>query len=391
MGKREGLLLVLLGAAHSLNHSLFLVLPPLMEIVAEELGASLEVIGFVVTVSGLIYGAGALIGGPWSDRLGEVKVVRTSLALSGASTLIFVVARDVITFSVGLFLVAVGASLYHPTANNLISKVFPAKTAEAMGLHGVGGNVGFMFTPSIAVVLGLAFGWRTSYVFFGLLSLLVSLLFSLAPYQTVRRKSVENRVSNVLKIPGLWILIIFGVLTGLYSQGIGLFFPTFLSQRRGFSVELAAHAATFILVLGTLGQWLGGKAADLIGSAKTILALSISVLTGLLLLLFVPNPIIGVSLFILLYGVSAYGQQPALTSLTGLMAPEEGRGVVYGVFFFFTFGLGSVSTTIAGYYAERYGLDAAFQVMTLFSMAALLLSLLILTRTVYPYKGSDNH
>jgi len=385
------LLLVLLGAAHSLNHSLFLILPPLLNTIAKELGASLEIIGFLVTVSGLIYGAGALIGGPWSDRLGEVKVIRTSLALSGASTLMFIVARDVITFSVGLLLMAVGASLYHPTANNLISKVFQAKTAEAMGLHGVGGNVGFMFTPSIAVVLGLAFGWRVSYVFFGLLSLLVSFLFLLTPYQTARNKSVENRIFHVFKIPGLWILIVFGVVIGLYSQGIGLFFPTFLSQRRGFSVELAAHAATFILVLGTIGQWLGGRAADLIGCAKIIVALSVSVLAGLLLLLFVPNPLMGVFLFILLYGVASYGQQPPLTVLAGLIAPEEERGAAYGVFFFFTFGLGSVSTTLAGYYAERYSLDAAFHAMALISLVALLLSFLIPARIRHPNKGSPNY
>jgi len=385
------LLLVLLGAAHSLNHSLFLVLPPLMETIAKELGASLEVIGFAVTVSGLIYGAGALIGGPWSDRLGEVKVVRVSLALSGASTLVFVVARDVITFSAGLLLMAIGASLYHPTANNLISKVFQAKTAEAMGLHGAGGNVGFMFTPSIAVVLGLAFGWRSSYVFFGLLSLLVSFLFLLVPYQTARGKSVENRISHVFKIQSLWIIIIFGMVTGLYSQGIGLFFPTFLSQRRGFSVELAAHATTLVLVLGTLGQWLGGRAADLIGSSKTLVALSVSVLVGLLLLLFVPNPLMGVSLFVLLYGVSSYGQQPALTSLAGLVAPKEQKGTAYGVFFFFTFGLGSVSTTVAGYYAERYGLDAAFHAMALISLVALLLSFLVPTRIKYPSKRNHDY
>jgi len=56
--------LLLLGLAHSLNHSLFLVLPPLLEEITQDLGASYQAIGAVATVSFFLYGAGRWWVGP---------------------------------------------------------------------------------------------------------------------------------------------------------------------------------------------------------------------------------------------------------------------------------------------------------------------------------------
>ncbi len=78
--------LLLLGLAHSLNHSLFLVLPPLLEEITRDLGASYQTIGAVATVSFLLYGAGALVGGPLSDRVGYVRISGVAVSVHGPGT-----------------------------------------------------------------------------------------------------------------------------------------------------------------------------------------------------------------------------------------------------------------------------------------------------------------
>jgi MFS family permease len=75
-----------------------------------------------------------------------------------------------------------------------------------------------------------------------------------------------------------------------------------------------------------------------------------------------------------LYGLSFYAHQPALNALTGFLSPQNQRGAVYGIFFFASFGIGSISQSIAGYIGDVYGLDAAFYLLTIFAFAALLLS-----------------
>jgi MFS family permease len=95
---------------------------------------------------------------------------------------------------------------------------------------------------------------------------------------------------------------------------------------------------------------------------------------GMFSLLFVPIHIAGIGVFIVLYGLSFYGHQPALNALIGFLAPYDQRGAVFGIYFFTSFGIGSISQLIAGYVADVYGLDIAFYLLTAFAIAALLLS-----------------
>jgi len=374
--KNTGILLIL-GAAHSLNHSLFLVLPPLLEVVSRDLNASFQDLGLVTTITFLIYGVGALVGGPLSDYLTGVKLVQISIALSGISTFVFIISRDLLTFGAGMFLIALWSSFYHPTSNNLISKIFVTNTGGAMGVHGAAGSVGQMFTPSIAYLVGTMFSWRLAFVFFGVLSILTSLLVGSIRVEESKSAVERPRFLEILKVPNLWLLLLFNVLVGLYYRGIDLFFPTFLSATKGFSGQLAALSNSLVISFGVIGQLIGGRTADMYGSTRVLLVSSLGVLASLLLLLLLPLNVFGVVLFIIIYGMSYFGHQPAMTALVGVVSPKNLSGMAYGVMFFFAFGLGSVSTTIAGYLADAISLETAFWSMALFSLVALIVAMAI--------------
>jgi len=377
---RDRGVLFMLGAAHSLNHSLFLVLPPLLEKVSWDLNTSFQALGTIATVSFLIYGVGALVGGPLSDRLGGVKVLRLSMALAGASTLIFLVSGDLVTFSAGMFLMALWSSFYHPTANNLISRVFVANTAGAMGIHGAAGSVGQMFTPTVAYLIGTMIDWRLAFALFGALSIATALMLGRAPSSMDSPMRETPPLLEIFKIPNIWILILFNVIIGLFSRGIELFFPAFLSINRGFSGQLAAVSNSLILLFGVVGQLVGGAAADRYGSSKVIIASSLGAVASILLLLLAPLNAIGVIVFVVGYGISHFAHQPAMTALMGLVSPENLKGAAYGTMFFFAFGLGSVSTMIAGYLADAFNLEVAFWFMALFASMALIVSFAIQRR-----------
>jgi MFS family permease len=378
---RSTMILLILGAAHSLNHSLFLVLPPLLSDISKDLGASLQSMGLVSTLAFLLYGAGALVGGPLSDRLGGVRVSTLSLALSGGSALIFLFSRDLFTFGVGMALMAFWASFYHPTSNNLISSLFKDKTAEAMGIHGAAGSVGQILTPTAAYLIGVLLDWRIAYAIFGALSILSALTLRRIPEEGGMARNEAFKPLRLLKAPNLWILLLYNILVGLFYRGIELFFPTFLSSGRGFTGGLAALSTSLILLFGVLGQYLGGREADRHGSERVIFASSAGVLAGMLILLLSPMSIAGVLAFIILFGAGYYAHQPAMTSLMGAVSPRDLRGTAYGIMFFFTFGLGSVSTTIVGYLAERYNLELAFWFMAIIAAITLATSLGILRIT----------
>ena len=186
----------------------------------------------------------------------------------------------------------------------------------------------------------------------------------------------------MIKTPGLLTLLTYNVLVGLYFKGVEFIFPTFVQLRflgifeKELITTIKGVAVFGIFAAGIFGQWLGGRASDSLGSKKALIGTStgVSVSMLLLLLLISPQPLLGVSLFVLLYGLCFYGHQPALNSLAGLITPENMRGTMFGILFFFSFGLGSASTFIAAFFADRFSLESAFLVLMIFSVSALLLS-----------------
>ena len=377
--KKNTIDLLLLGVAHSLNHSLFLVLPPLMTTIADDLNTSFATIGIISTITFLTYGTGALIGGPLSDRIGSLKVAQISIGLGGLMALVFLLANNVYIFGVGMFLMALWASFYHPTANGLIAKAFPENTGGSMGIHNAAGNFGQVFTPTLAFFLGIRFSWRISFVVFGLMSVLTAVLLDRIEVNEGHMERNTTGYLEFIKTPGLGIVLIYNILVGSLFRSVDLFFPSFLSTDKLYTGGLAAIANSMILFFGVLGQLAGGRGSDKFGSQKVLLIATTGMVVSLVLLMVLPTNI-AVPIFVFIYGVSMFGHQPTVTNLVSKLSPRNMMGLAYGVMFFSAFGVGSISTSITGWLADQYSLTAAFWVNTGVSMVLLLISSVIYLR-----------
>ena len=377
--KKNTIDLLLLGVAHSLNHSLFLVLPPLMTTIADDLNTSFGTIGVISTITFLTYGAGALIGGPLSDKIGSLKVAQISIGLGGLMSLVFLLANNVYIFGVGMFLMALWASFYHPTANGLIAKAFPENTGGSMGIHNAAGNFGQVFTPTLAFFLGIRFSWRISFVVFGLMSVLTAVLLNRIDVNEGHMERNSTGYLEFIKTPGLWIVLVYNILVGSLFRSVDLFFPSFLSTDKLYTGGLAAIANSMILFFGVLGQLAGGRGSDRFGSQKVLLVATTGMVISLVLLMVLPTNI-AVPVFVFLYGISMFGHQPTVTNMVSRLSPRNMMGLAYGVMFFSAFGVGSISTSITGWLADQYSLTAAFWVNTGLSVVLLLISILIYMR-----------
>ncbi len=377
--KKDTVDLIVLGIAHSLNHSLFLVLPPLLDNIADDLGANLTTIGLISTITFLTYGTGALIGGPLSDRLGSVKVARISIGLGGLMSLIFLVANNVYIFGAGMFLMALWASFYHPTANGLIAKAFPENTGGSMGIHNAAGNFGQVFTPTVAFLLGITFSWRISFVFFGLLSVGTSILMDRIKVDEGEIQKSDKTYFDFIKTPGLWIVLLYNVVVGFLFRSVDLFFPSFLSTDLQYTGGIAAFANSMILFFGVMGQLLGGRGSDRVGPTKVLMVATAGMVASFALLMFLPASI-AVPLFVVVYGISMFGHQPTVTNLVSQLSPRNMMGLAYGVMFFSAFGIGSLSTTVIGWVADNYSLTTAFWANAATSIILLAVALVIRAR-----------
>ena len=364
-----------LGVAHALDHSFLTALPPVLLLIVSDLGLSLGEIGLAVTFSYLLFGAGALIGGPLSDKIGEGRVVFLSLGLAGASTLVLFLNGGFLGLFVMLILSSIWTSFYHPTANSLISKRYREEIGRAMAFHGVCGSIGQVFVPSLAVFLALAAGWRFSFISLGILSMMVSLYFARVRSPEEREPDTKYDGYSVLKRRRFWALVICNIMIGLYFRGTELFLPAYLTRARGLSIELSGLAISLLMALGVLGQFLGGVGGDRIGNAKALVLESIAVTIGFVCLQL--EGLASALVFLVLFGIAFYATQPTTNALTAEISSPQERGLLYGIMFFIVFGLGSASSAIAGQIAEISGLQSAFSVMMLLSLLALISSLLL--------------
>ena len=371
--KKSTIDLILLGVAHSLNHSLFLVLPPLMTTIADDLNTSFGTIGIISTITFLTYGTGALIGGPLSDRIGSLKVAQISIGLGGLMSVVFLFANNVYVFGAGMFLMALWASFYHPTANGLIAKAFPENTGGSMGVHNAAGNFGQVFTPTAAFFLGITFSWRISFVFFGAMSVLTALLLNRIDVNEGSMERNNMGYLEFIKTPGLWIVLLYNIIVGSLFRSVDLFFPSFLSTEKMYTGGLAAIANSMILFFGVLGQLAGGRGSDRYGSQRVLLITTAGMVVSLGLLMVLPTNI-AVPLFVFLYGVSMFGHQPTVTNLVSRLSPRNMMGLAYGVMFFSAFGVGSISTSITGWLTDTYSLTTAFWFNTGLSIILMIIS-----------------
>jgi len=368
MGLSKKVLLAVLGLAHTLNHSFHIALPPLVPLMVREFNVSLSDVGLVATIAYFMYGFGAILGGKLSDKASVSSVIAATLLLSGLSSLILLFQKSLLSFSISFILISFWASFYHPASNTLLAYVFSDAQASAMGVHGALGSLGQIIIPTIAIVLALAFDWRIPFIVLGLVSMLTSIYFVKTPSPKPNLKT--DIMVGSIKRSVLLKIAIFTVFVGLYFRGVELYLPTYLKELKGFTEVLAGVALSIVLFSGMIGQILTGRFADVLGDRRMLVAAKIGVVLSLIALQILPGGLVAI-MAILVYGLSYYGHQPAFTSLIGRMFRGSGMGGVYGLVFFMTFGLSSISAFIAGYIATIYGLTYSYMVLTFFALAAL--------------------
>lgn len=380
MTAEKHLLLFLLSTAHSLNHSFFLVLPPLIPLILEATGASIQGLSLATSAGYIVYGVGALVGGTLSDRIGEKSVIILSLGLSGLSTIIIYAYPTILGLGTGFFLIAVWASLYHPTANSMISKTYTSDTAATMGIHGAAAGLGQALTPVAATLVGLTFGWQSAFLLFGAIAVVVSLFFS----RVTSDKSSRTRqfryggvVMEAFHMREIWILFIISIFGGLLFRGLEFILPTFLVKGRGLSIEMAGLASSLVLAFSIVGQLLGGRYANRVGGRKILILSGAGSTLGLLFLLCFSNLFVGLAAFLIIYGVFHFARQPASTSLAAIYSREEIRGAIYGVMFFMAYGVGSFSVAITGYLADNVGLDFVVFLLLMYTVIAMIAAIFL--------------
>jgi predicted MFS family arabinose efflux permease len=166
------------------------------------------------------------------------------------------------------------------------------------------------------------------------------------------------------------LLLVYGVfiLNGFVYRGSLTFLPTHLEERLSISwfgldeAWLAGSLTTLALLGGAFGQLLGGSLSERFRLERLAVPLTFIMFPFLLLMGLTSGlPLV---LFAGLFVFANFSGQPIYTGLIADYSPRGAIGRSYGISFFAAFGLGSSAATVSGFFADRWGTDSVFLMLS---------------------------
>lgn len=350
--------------AHGLIHVYELAVPALLLLIQSEFHAGDLQMGQVVTLYGMLFGAGSLPAGFLVDHFGSKTLLVLCLFGSSLALLGMALSPTLALFAVTAALMGLGLSIYHPAGTALITHAMPP-SGRVFALHGMAGNTGVAGAAVIAGSLGALFGWRWALGLLSLVGLLLALVVTRLPTPTVH----EIRAGRQGK--GRWelfaLLLVSAAFMGMVYRGVTTFLPKFFAIRYADSgsggTALGGALTTAALLIGLIGMWVAGKLADRgIGPAKVFLLAAVMQAPFLIAIGYVGGP----ALLPLVMAVAFFHfmTQPVGNQMVADFTPPALRGRGYGIYFFMTFGAGSLGATVAGWVSERVELAYVFPALS---------------------------
>jgi MFS family permease len=369
---------------HGLVHASVLMLPPLLGDLQRAYRVSLLQVLAVANAMYLVYGLAAIPAGFLADRFGSRRMLVGAAAGCGGALLLTAVAPSFPVLAFGLVCLGVCAGVYHPSGLSLLSRgVASGERGRAIGLHGAGGNLGEALAPAWAAFFAAMFDWRIGFFAAGLLAFACAILAASLPgvadhdhdhdhdhlgpslLAPARRRPPSFAASLRAfgdTLLGFWHnralrwLFVALIAAGFVYRG----FLTFLSLHvaEGGGAVYASYVMSAVLVAGIFAQRWGGELADRRKRERLFLVLA-SLMPPVLLALAFARGTAAVAVALACGFVWALAQ-PVANALTAAYARPADHGLLYGIQFAITFGVGSFATTAGGFFLEAGGTQLVF-------------------------------
>jgi len=232
-----------LNLGHAYDHLFILLYPTVVLALGDVFQASygellaLSVYGFVA------FGAGALPAGWLGDRWSRRGMMIIFFVGLGLASILTGLARSTVDIAVGLTLVGLFASIYHPVGIAMVAEADPARVGKALGLNGVFGNLGVALAGVTAGALTDMISWRAAFIVPGVVAVATGLAFALGTAGAGERRRGGASVAAPGVAPGT-VRRIFAVLAMATLCGGIIFNATTIALPKVFDDRLSDLAGT---------------------------------------------------------------------------------------------------------------------------------------------------
>lgn len=365
-------ILVALSICHCLNDTLQSVISAVYPLFKEDLGLSFAQIGLIT----LVYQSAASVCQPltglffdkwpsaWSLPTGMSFTLVGLLSLAFANTLPLVLCSVV--------LVGIGSSVFHPEASRLTSLASGGKRGLAQSLFQVGGNLGGSLGPLLAAVFVAPYGRRHIALFTILAFTAIMVMIPVGHWYKsfllrLRKAEGETLKTSVCRplpmgktVFSIAILLILIFSKYIYMASLNSYYTFYLIHKFGVSVQ-ASQLYLFVFLIATaIGTLLGGPIGDRVGRKYVIWASILGAAPFTLIMPHVENLYL-TTILSFCVGLTLSSAFPAILVYAQELLPYK-LGLISGLFFGFAFGVAGIASAVLGNMADRYGIEAVYNV-----------------------------
>lgn len=289
---------------------------------------------------------------PWSLPVASVSTFFGVMVLAFAPTYPLLI--------LGAMLVGFGSAIFHPESSRVARLASGGRFGLAQSVFQVGGNFGTAIGPLLAAFIVLPFG-RSSVALFGILAVIAGMVLVRVSrwYGAHLRERAKKVADKTLPLPRNRVIVALSVLAfltftkNIYMASMSSYYTFYLIDT--FGVDTRTAQIMLFLFLGAVaaGTVLGGPVADRWGPMTVIW---ISILGVLPFTLALPHVgLVGSGILSVLIGLILASAFSAIVVFAQELLP--GRvGMVAGIFFGLSFGMGGIAAAALGVLADTHGI-----------------------------------
>ena len=333
--------------------------------------------GIALTSMWLIYAAMQFPSGLLSDIKGRKRIILLAMSVFSISYFLVGISTHYVFFFASLILLGIGTGAYPSVGISMITDIFKEKRGKALGIRDSAGSLAYI-APILAATIASVYDWRYFFFLWASICAVSIYLFYKGTTETTTlpdQVSIKERVKDGMKIfknKKIQLVFVVNLFIAITWISYMSFFPSLLVVEKGFTEIQAAIALGILGLGGFIFKPIIGSLSDRYN--KKIIIIILSTITAIGTLVILQTDSIWIIFLISFIPALATAIFPVISSYLMDQWDEKGRAGKLGFYRSNLIILGSPSSSIIGFLADKYNFIIPFiGISILLFIAALIL------------------
>jgi MFS family permease len=383
--QQKRMALGLISSCHVLNHLQYSITSVIFPVMMTELGFGLVGLGFISALSSFVGQGLQVIYGFLSNFFRRTTMLAAGNVVVGLTAMAQYFIGSYPQLVAARVAIDAGSSPQHPLGSSILSRYYPKARGWALTFHHSAGSLGSFIGPAAASLALLYMDWRSAFVLFGVLSLIMGLsLFWVRDHSSTveaagaKKKAQAGFDAYLQCLKNRNILFTSLVLmVGAAGRGTGVnmtYLVPFFMIQYGVSASGGGLLLTLMQGAGLVGPLAIAWFSDRSGTRRGITQITL-LLSAIMTVWLVQHGSLSILFYInlILYGAFVQARGALTQTMIGDFATPELTDAAFSIYYFVGFISGPIWTLIIGYVMQHYGFAPAFYIAAGTYIAGMLL------------------